>query len=83
MFLVEGEQLIGRVTLSNVVRGARESCTIGYFKIRADPMMQRPSFNNQVISEDELRELHGYTGELVRHKVIGHLEVHGSVSLHS
>lgn len=31
IFLSSGDELIGRVTLSNVVYGAFESCTIGYF----------------------------------------------------
>lgn len=31
IFLRNSEKLIGRVSLSNVVRGAWESCTIGYF----------------------------------------------------
>ncbi|WP_067934238.1 GNAT family N-acetyltransferase [Alicyclobacillus kakegawensis] len=31
IFLVDRNELIGRVNLSNVVRGAWESCTIGYF----------------------------------------------------
>ena len=31
IFLNSDDQLIGRVNLSNIVRGAWESCTIGYF----------------------------------------------------
>ncbi|WP_438447306.1 GNAT family N-acetyltransferase [Gorillibacterium sp. sgz5001074] len=31
IFLQEDDRLIGRVNLSNVVRGAWESCTMGYF----------------------------------------------------
>lgn len=31
IFLANTHQLIGRVSLSNVVRGAWESCTLGYF----------------------------------------------------
>jgi ribosomal-protein-alanine N-acetyltransferase len=31
IFIKETDALIGRVTLSNVVRGAWQSCTIGYF----------------------------------------------------
>lgn len=38
--------------------------------------MQGPLFDNPLTSEDELRELLGYPGELVRHKVIDHLDEH-------
>ena len=31
VFLINDDRLIGRVNLSNVVRGAWESCTMGYF----------------------------------------------------
>jgi len=39
-------------------------------------MTQHPRFNHQVTTEDELREILGYPSELVRHKVIDHLDEH-------
>jgi uncharacterized protein len=38
--------------------------------------MECPPFNNRVESEDELRQLMGHPSELVRHKVINHLDAH-------
>ena len=39
-------------------------------------MTQVVSFKQQITTEDELRQLMGYPGELVRHKVIDHLDEH-------
>lgn len=39
-------------------------------------MTQRLSFQQQVSTEDELQQLVGYPSELVRHKVIDHLDDH-------
>jgi ribosomal-protein-alanine N-acetyltransferase len=34
--ILDGDRIIGRVTLSNVVRGPLQSCNIGYWVSRAD-----------------------------------------------
>jgi ribosomal-protein-alanine N-acetyltransferase len=47
IFLKENNQLIGRVNLSNVVRGAWQNCTIGYFIAKE---MQRKGYMTEAVT---------------------------------
>jgi ribosomal-protein-alanine N-acetyltransferase len=46
IFLKKGDSLIGRVNLSNVVRGAWQNCTIGYF---LDEQMQGKGYMTEAV----------------------------------